>query len=196
MVMIVVMIMAAACAVVAMVMVVVVIMAAACAVVAMVMVMVMVVIMMMVLVVVVVIMAAACAVVAMVMVMVVIMVLVVMIVMVSMSVFLHQFLLKIVSVTDCTFNCCAFQPVPRRSNDGSLGVLFSDKLDTLFKLSLIHVLSPAYYYGCCTFNLIVVELAKILHVHFGFLAVNNCNSAVYFNTCLFAHIGNRSCNIA
>ena len=170
-----------------MVMLVVMIVAATCAVVAMVMVMVVIMMMVLVVMIVVMIVAAACAVVTMVM---------VMVVMVSMSVFLHQFLLKVVSVTDCTFNCCAFQLVPRCSNDGSLGVLFSDKLDTLFKLSLIHVLSPAYYYGCCTFNLIVVELAKILHVHFGFLTVNYCNSAVYFNTCLFTHIGNRSCNIA
>ena len=64
--------------------------------------------------------------------------------------------------------------------------MFSDHSNTGFKLILLHILCTAEYNRMCTLNLIVVELAEVLHIHLAFVGICNCYKTVQFDWCIFS----------
>ena len=62
--------------------------------------------------------------------------------------------------------------VPRSGYDGSMLVELADHRKSLSELVLGKLLGTAEYDGLCSFYLVLVELAEVLHIHLDLGRVN------------------------
>ena len=75
----------------------------------------------------------------------------------------------------------AVQLIPRGGNDGSGGVMLTQKRNRLGDLGIVGALGMRENDTAGVLNLIVEELAKVLHIHLAFLDVGNRGKAVEEN---------------
>ena len=75
-------------------------------------------------------------------------------------------------------NILAVKLVPRSSNDSCRGIMLSDKLNRAFNLLALSNVGMRKNYRGCVCNLIVIELAKVLHIHLALVNVGNGGEAV------------------
>ena len=78
-------------------------------------------------------------------------------------------------------NLLSVKLVPRSGNNYRVLVLVSYKRNAAFNFILCQSAGMAEDYALCTFNLVVVELAEVFHVHFTFFRIDNRRIAVYNN---------------
>ena len=78
----------------------------------------------------------------------------------------------------CGENILAVELVPRGGNDGSGRIMLSDKLNALLCLMRFCGVGMRKNDAGRVGNLVVVELAKVLHIHLALINVGNCGKAV------------------
>mgnify|MGYP006983797019 FL=1 len=122
--------------------------------------------------------AALVIVIVMMVVMLVVMVAVIVVIIVVMSAYradplvLEQLLCKAVLDLHCLKDLLAVDVVPRSGYDGSMLVELADHRKSLSELVLGELLGTAEYDGLCSFYLVLVELAEVLHIHLDLGRVN------------------------
>ena len=73
---------------------------------------------------------------------------------------------------------CARKLIPRGGNDNCGSVMLLEKGYAICDLLVGHLSRVAEYDAACILNLIVKELAKVLHVHLALVSVNNGGESV------------------
>ena len=74
-------------------------------------------------------------------------------------------------------NLLAVQLIPGRRDDGRIGVLLPQQRDNRRQLLLAHIICTAEDQGAGKLDLIVIELAEILHIHFALVRIGyRCKS--------------------
>ena len=74
-------------------------------------------------------------------------------------------------------NLFSRQLVPGRCDDGRLRVALSQKLHTFLHFILRNLLRTAQNDGSRVFNLIIIELPEVLHIHLAFRYIGNRDTA-------------------
>ena len=72
----------------------------------------------------------------------------------------------------------AREVVPRGSYDGGTRIMLSEQSESLVKLMLLDIIGVGKNYGRCRCNLVVVKLAKVLHIHLALSCVCNRGEAI------------------
>ena len=88
---------------------------------------------------------------------------------------------------------CAGQLLPRGGNDNRDSVMLFEKRYAICNLLIGHFSCVAEYDAACILNLIVKELAKVLHVHLALVSVNNGGESVKnctLGVCIFNRLYN------
>ena len=70
------------------------------------------------------------------------------------------------------------QFIPVSGYDRRLFIIFAYKGDTIVQFFLCQAFRMAENYCPCMFNLIIVKLSEVLHIHLCFLCIYNSNSSV------------------
>ena len=92
-----------------------------------------------------------------------------------------QLLLNGVAALHSSQELLAVQLIPRGGNDGGGSVVLAQKGNRLGDLFIACALGVGKHNTTCVFDLIVEELAKVLHIHLAFFNVGNCGKAVEEN---------------
>ena len=101
---------------------------------------------------------------------------------------LEQLLCKAVLDLHCLKDLLAVDVVPRSGYDGSMLVELADHRKSLSELVLGKLLGTAEYDGLCSFYLVLVELAEVLHIHLDLGRVNyGCVGVEYEIVALNVH---------
>ena len=101
---------------------------------------------------------------------------------------LEQFLCKAVLDLHCLKDLLAVDVIPRSGYDGSMLVELADHRKSLSELVLGELLGTAEYDGLCSFYLVLVELAEVLHIHLDLGRVNyGCVGVEYEIVALNVH---------
>ena len=90
--------------------------------------------------------------------------------------FFHHLALKIACTLDRIKDFFSIKFIERCCDYRSFFIIFSDLFDTFPDLFFIHLVSSCKHDRSCMLNLIDVELAKVLYIHFALAAVNHRNS--------------------
>ena len=88
---------------------------------------------------------------------------------------------------------CAGQLLPRGGNDNRGSVMLFEKRYAICNLLIGHFSCVAEYDTACILNLIVKELAKVLHVHFALVSVNDGGKSVKnraLGVCILGRLNN------
>ena len=93
----------------------------------------------------------------------------------------HKLFFQRIYLFHCLKNVLSIDIIPRCCNDGSLIILFTDHLYTGVQLIIRHLLGTAENYCSCIFDLVIVELSVVLHIHFAFLGIYNNSGTVDLN---------------
>ena len=106
--------------------------------------------------------------------------LLVMIVVVMMMLFLDCLykMLESIGLLHSCKDVLTVKVLPGRSNDSRLGIMLTDKSYALLYLMLLYLSGVGEDYTGCVCNLIVVELAEVLHIHFALARIGNGGKAV------------------
>ena len=92
-------------------------------------------------------------------------------------------------------NILAVKVIPRSSNDGGVGIVLAKKLNALGNLMILGSLSMRENDCGRVCDLIVIELAKVLHIHLAFVYVGNggecikCGSLTLNRLCGTDYVG-------
>ena len=92
-----------------------------------------------------------------------------------------QLLFKGILVLHRLENLCAGELIPRGGNDGGVLVVLAQQSDAGFKLFGLDTVRTAQNDGVCVLNLVVIELAEVLHVHFALVCIGNGGEAIQRN---------------
>ena len=105
-------------------------------------------------------------------------VVVVMVVMLVLFLKLVKCILKAILLLHCGKNVLAVEVIPRSGNDSGGSVVLSDKLNSRLNLLCLGKIGMGEDDGGSVGDLIVVELAKVLHIHLALVYVCNRGEAV------------------
>ena len=111
-------------------------------------------------------------------VMLVIMVMMVPVMMLMLFLELVERILKAILLLHSGKNVLAVEVIPRSSNDGSGSIVLSDKLDCRLYLLRLGKVGMRKDDGGCIGDLIIIELAKVLHIHLTLVNVGNGGKAI------------------
>ena len=104
----------------------------------------------------------------------------VMLVVMMMVLFFH--LLQVSGYLCLAFHClhqlCACQLIPRCCYDGSLRIMLAEQFNRLIQLLGRNCIGTGQYDGCGSFDLIVIELTKVLHIDLDLAGIHNSNGAI------------------
>ena len=78
-------------------------------------------------------------------------------------------------------NLCAGELIPRGGNDGGVLVVLAQQSDAGFKLFGLDTVRAAQNDGVCVLDLVVIELAEVLHIHFALVCIGNGGEAIQRN---------------
>ena len=92
-----------------------------------------------------------------------------------------QLLFKGILVLHRLENLCAGELIPRGGNDGGVLVVLAQQSDAGFKLFGLDTIRAAQNDGVCVLDLVVIELAEVLHVHFALVCIGNGGEAIQRN---------------
>ena len=92
-----------------------------------------------------------------------------------------QLLFKGILVLHRLENLCAGELIPRGGNDGGVLVVLAQQSDAGFKLFGLDTVRAAQNDGVCVLDLVVIELAEVLHVHFALVCIGNGGEAIQRN---------------
>ena len=92
-----------------------------------------------------------------------------------------QLLFKGILVLHRLENLCAGELIPRGGNDGGVLVVLAQQSDAGFKLFGLDTVRAAQNDGVCVLDLVVIELAEILHIHFALVCIGNGGEAIQRN---------------
>ena len=92
-----------------------------------------------------------------------------------------QLLFKGILVLHRLENLCAGELIPRGGNDGGVLVVLAQQSDAGFKLFGLNTVRAAQNDGVCVLDLVVIELAEVLHVHFALVCIGNGGEAIQRN---------------
>ena len=92
-----------------------------------------------------------------------------------------QLLFKGILVLHRLENLCAGEQIPRGGNDGGVLVVLAQQSDAGFKLFGLDTVRAAQNDGVCVLDLVVIELAEVLHVHFALVCIGNGGEAIQRN---------------
>ena len=92
-----------------------------------------------------------------------------------------QLLFKGILVLHRLENLCAGELIPRGGNDGGVLVVLAQQSDAGFKLFRLDTVRAAQNDGVCVLDLVVIELAEVLHVHFALVCIGNGGEAIQRN---------------
>ena len=92
-----------------------------------------------------------------------------------------QLLFKGILVLHRLENLCAGELIPRGGNDGGVLVVLAQQSDAGFKLFGLDTVRAAQNDGVCVLDLIVIELAEVLHIHFALVCIGNGGEAIQRN---------------
>ena len=113
-------------------------------------------------------------------------ILIVMVVMMMMLMLVFLFCENKVCEGNGMFHCCqnlsAGQVIPGCCDDHGILIMLSEQSSYGFQLILADILGTAEHDGIGTFYLVIVELAKVLHIHLALICVGNCDHAVDLQT--------------
>ncbi len=90
---------------------------------------------------------------------------------------------------------CTAELIPRGCDYGSLGIVLSQKTDACIQLLLRDTCCTAEDDAVCVLDLIIIELAEVLHIHLALVCVSNGCEAIQHNV-LHVQIFNSADNIA
>ena len=114
---------------------------------------------------------------------------------VSSKSFLQQFLCQRLPLLHNSKNLYAGQFIPRSRDYLCLCILLLNQAYRSLQLILIHSLRPAQNDGICALNLIVIELAEVLHIHTALICIRNGYEIIQLNVDLIRCLCNGSNNI-
>ena len=97
------------------------------------------------------------------------------VVMVMMLVLMHQLLSHVMFVLHSIQQLRTCQFTPRCSNQGSFRVTLPEHFHSSIQLRLGNGIRTGQDDGTGSFHLIVIELAKVLHIHLNLACIHNCN---------------------
>ena len=92
-----------------------------------------------------------------------------------------QLLFKGILVLHRFENLCAGELIPRGGNDGGVLVVLAQQSDAGFKLFGLDTVRAAQNDGVCVLDLVVIELAEVLHIHFALVCIGNGGEAIQRN---------------
>ena len=92
-----------------------------------------------------------------------------------------QLLFKGILVLHRLENLCAGELIPRGGNDGGVLVVLAQQSDAGFKFFGLDTVRAAQNDGVCVLDLVVIELAEVLHVHFALVCIGNGGEAIQRN---------------
>ena len=92
-----------------------------------------------------------------------------------------QLLFKGILVLHRLENLCAGELIPRSGNDGGVLVVLAQQSDAAFKLFGLDTVRAAQNDGVCVLDLVVIELAEVLHIHFALVCIGNGGEAIQRN---------------
>ena len=92
-----------------------------------------------------------------------------------------QLLFKGILVLHRLENLCAGELIPRGGNDGGVLVVLAQQSDAGFKLFGLDTVRAAQNDGVRVLDLVVIELAEVLHVHFALVCIGNGGEAIQRN---------------
>ena len=92
-----------------------------------------------------------------------------------------QLLFKGILVLHRLENLCAGELIPRGGNDGGVLVVLAQQSDAGFKLFGLDTVRAAQNDGVCVLDLVVIELAEVLHIHFALVCIGNGGEAIQRN---------------
>ena len=92
-----------------------------------------------------------------------------------------QLLFKGILVLHRLENLCAGELIPRGGNDGGILVVLAQQSNAGFKLFGLNTVRAAQNDGVCVLDLVVIELAEVLHVHFALVCIGNGGEAIQRN---------------
>ena len=92
-----------------------------------------------------------------------------------------QLLFKGILVLHRLENLCAGELIPRGGNDGGVLVVLAQQSNAGFKLFGLDTVRAAQNDGVCVLDLVVIELAEVLHVHFALVCIGNGGEAIQRN---------------
>ena len=92
-----------------------------------------------------------------------------------------QLLFKGILVLHRLENLCAGELIPRSGNDGGVLVVLAQQSDAGFKLFGLDTVRAAQNDGVCVLDLVVIELAEVLHIHFALVCIGNGGEAIQRN---------------
>ena len=92
-----------------------------------------------------------------------------------------QLLFKGILVLHRLENLCAGELIPRGGNDGGVLVVLAQQSDASFELFGLDTVRAAQNDGVCVLDLVVIELAEVLHVHFALVCIGNGGEAIQRN---------------
>jgi len=100
--------------------------------------------------------------------------------------------LKGVAMLHSRKNILTVKAIPRGSDDCSAFVVLTKKLYALCNFFVLCTLGVREDYGRCVLNLVVVELAEVLHIHLALIDVGNSREAIKLcaNTCVLNSLDN------
>ena len=89
----------------------------------------------------------------------------------------------------------AAQLIPWRRDDGSIRILLTDQSDSLVNFLFRRILRPGEDDRAGTLNLIVIELAEVLHIHLCLLDVGNRNQRPNLQIAFLRCVLNRAADV-
>ena len=92
-----------------------------------------------------------------------------------------QLLFKGILVLHRLENLCAGELIPRGGNDGGILVVLAQQSDAGFKLFGLDTVRAAQNDGVCVLDLVIIELAEVLHIHFALVCIGNGGEAIQRN---------------
>ena len=88
----------------------------------------------------------------------------------------------------------AVKLLPRRSHDDCLGIFLAKKSNCRRQLVLTHTARAAEYDGIRMLDLVVIKLAKILHIHTALGGIGDCNGTTQHHI-LAKHVTHRAAHV-
>ena len=96
--------------------------------------------------------------------------------MVMVVMLMHQLLFQVMLMLHRLQQLGTGQLTPRGGNQGSLCIMLTKKSNSCIQLSLGNGIRPGQDDHIGGFHLIVIEFAKILHIHLDLAGIHNCDS--------------------
>ncbi len=89
-----------------------------------------------------------------------------------------QLRLQRIGAFHCLQDALAVDGIPVRRHNGSRGIARAQQRHTVIEFLRVHILRTGKHDTTCIFNLVVVKLAKVLHIHFALFGVHNSREGV------------------